>query len=80
MSAKWTSEQIPDQHGRTAIVTGANSGLGLSAARELARRGAHVVLACRDLKKGAQAQSAIEARVPDATVELAASTSPIWAR
>jgi NAD(P)-dependent dehydrogenase (short-subunit alcohol dehydrogenase family) len=72
MSAKWTSEQIPDQHGRTAIVTGANSGLGLSAARELARRGAHVVLACRDLKKGAQAQSAIEARVPDATVELAA--------
>ena len=72
MSAKWTSEQIPDQHGRTAIVTGANSGLGLSAARELARRGAHVVLACRDLEKGAQAQSAIEARVPDATVELAA--------
>jgi NAD(P)-dependent dehydrogenase (short-subunit alcohol dehydrogenase family) len=72
MSARWTSEQIPDQHGRTAIVTGANSGLGLSAARELARRGAHVVLACRDLKKGAQAQSAIEARVPDATVELAA--------
>jgi len=72
MSDKWTSEQIPDQHGRTAIVTGANSGLGLSAAHELARHGAHVVLACRDLTKGAQAQKAIEAQAPaDAKHELA---------
>src|SRR5439155_10405211 len=51
MSGKWTSEQVPDQRGRTAVVTGANSGLGLSAARELARHGARVVLACRDLTK-----------------------------
>jgi NAD(P)-dependent dehydrogenase (short-subunit alcohol dehydrogenase family) len=72
MSAKWTSEQIPDQHGRTAVVTGANSGLGLSVALELVRHGAHVVLACRDLTKGAQAQRAIEAQVPvDAKHELA---------
>jgi NAD(P)-dependent dehydrogenase (short-subunit alcohol dehydrogenase family) len=72
MSAKWSSEQIPDQHGRTAIVTGANSGLGLITARELARHGARVVLACRNAAKGESALREIEAAVPDAQVELAA--------
>ena len=71
MSAKWTSEQIPDQSGRIAIVTGANSGLGLSTARELARHGARVVLACRNMEKGAAALGAIESAVPGAQVELA---------
>ncbi len=69
--SKWTSEQIPDQQGRTAIVTGANSGLGLSTARELARHGASVVLACRDTAKGAGALKTIEAVAPDARLELA---------
>lgn len=68
--AKWTSEQIPDQSGRTAIVTGANSGLGLAAAQELARHGAHVVLACRNAQKGGAAIAQIETAVPDAKVEL----------
>ena len=71
--SKWTSEQIPEQGGRTAIVTGANSGLGLSTARELARHGANVVLACRNVAKGEEALHEIE-RVAsaDASLELAA--------
>jgi NAD(P)-dependent dehydrogenase (short-subunit alcohol dehydrogenase family) len=60
MSSAWTAEQIPDQSGRTAVITGANSGLGLVAARELARHGARVVLACRDMAKGARAKAEIE--------------------
>jgi NAD(P)-dependent dehydrogenase (short-subunit alcohol dehydrogenase family) len=71
MSSGWSSEQIPDQHGRTAIVTGANSGLGLASARELARHGARVVLACRDTGKGAVALREIEAAAPGAQLELA---------
>ncbi len=52
---RWTSEDLPDLTGRTAIVTGANSGIGRVAARELARAGAHVVLAVRDAAKGERA-------------------------
>jgi NAD(P)-dependent dehydrogenase (short-subunit alcohol dehydrogenase family) len=71
VSTRWTAEQIPDQSGRVAIVTGANSGLGLSTARELARHGAKVVLACRNVEKGAVAQRAIEQASPGAAPELA---------
>jgi NAD(P)-dependent dehydrogenase (short-subunit alcohol dehydrogenase family) len=71
MSAKWGSEQIPDQTGRTAIVTGANSGIGLGAARELARHGASVVLACRNTQKGDAALTEIESAAPGSRVELA---------
>jgi NAD(P)-dependent dehydrogenase (short-subunit alcohol dehydrogenase family) len=70
MSAKWTTERIPDQAGRLAVVTGANSGLGLVAARELARKGARVVLACRNLEKAAAAEREIRTAVPGADVQV----------
>ena len=58
--ARWTAADIPDQSGRTAVVTGSNSGLGLVAARELARHGCSVVLAVRDTAKGADAVSTFD--------------------
>ncbi|MEA2457717.1 MAG: hypothetical protein QOC95_689 [Thermoleophilaceae bacterium] len=67
----WTADQIPDLRGRQAVVTGANSGLGLQIALELARHGAHVVLACRDTRKGDEAAARIRASAPDADIEVA---------
>jgi NAD(P)-dependent dehydrogenase (short-subunit alcohol dehydrogenase family) len=59
----WTAAQLPSFAGRTAIVTGANSGLGEVTARELARVGAHVILAVRDMRKGEAAAQ----KIADAT-------------
>ncbi len=67
----WTAADLPDQHDRIAIVTGANSGIGLVAARELARAGAEVIMACRDTAKGERAADQIRADVPEARLELA---------
>lgn len=61
MSGKWSTDDIPDQSGKLAVVTGANSGLGRIAARELARRGAEVVVASRNVEKCEDAAADIAA-------------------
>src|SRR5262245_55913071 len=68
--SEWTATDIPDQNGRVAVVTGANSGLGLETARQLARRGATVVLAVRSLDRGAAAIDDIRTTAPKARLEL----------
>lgn len=68
--ARWNATGIPDQKGRTAVVTGSNSGIGYITARELARRGARVVLACRSEARGAAAAERLVGEVPGADVEF----------
>ena len=70
MNAKWTSDDVPGQHGRLAVVTGANTGLGFETARVLAARGASVVLAVRDTEKGKRAAAAIAGAAPGANVTV----------
>lgn len=67
----WNEKDIPDQGGRTAVVTGANSGIGYVTARELARKGARVILACRSETRGTAAGHLLAAEVPGADIELA---------
>jgi NAD(P)-dependent dehydrogenase (short-subunit alcohol dehydrogenase family) len=68
----WSAADIPDQHGRTVVVTGANGGLGLETARQLAAKGAHVVMAVRNQEKAAAAAGEIRATAPGAALELVA--------
>ncbi len=70
-ASDWTASDIPDQRGRVAVVTGANSGLGLATARELARAGARVVLASRSADKGQRAAVQIVSEAPGADVQPA---------
>jgi NAD(P)-dependent dehydrogenase (short-subunit alcohol dehydrogenase family) len=66
----WSATDIPDQNGRIAVVTGANGGLGLETAHELARHGAQVVMAARNPEKTERALTRIRADVPDASLEV----------
>ncbi|MDT5003316.1 MAG: hypothetical protein QOJ24_492 [Mycobacterium sp.] len=66
----WTTSDIPDQTGRTAVITGANTGLGYETAAALAAKGAHVVLAVRNTDKGQAAADLISRRSPGASVAV----------
>src|SRR6476469_4068078 len=70
MAAKWTARDIPNQSGRIAVVTGANSGLGKSVARELARAGGSVTIAVRNTDKGEQAAADIRRDVASADLSV----------
>ena len=68
---KWNETQLPDLHGRTAVVTGANSGIGLTAADALARAGAHVVFAVRDPERGRAAAATVSGSTEVRRLDLA---------
>lgn len=70
--ARWSPAQLPDLSGKVAIVTGANSGLGLETAAGLAARGATVVMACRDPARAASALDAVRQRAPAGRAETMA--------
>ena len=73
--SNWNTANIPDQTGRTAVVTGANTGIGYETAAALAAKGADVVLAVRNLEKGKEAARRIEQAIPVPTSNCRNSTS-----
>ncbi|MFC0110302.1 SDR family NAD(P)-dependent oxidoreductase [Kibdelosporangium aridum] len=70
MMPKWTAADVPSQEGRTAVITGANTGIGFEAAKVLAARGATVILGVRDTVKGSAAAAQIVAASPGADVRV----------
>jgi NAD(P)-dependent dehydrogenase (short-subunit alcohol dehydrogenase family) len=69
-AGQWTEAEVPDQSGRTAVITGGNSGIGFEAARVLAGRGARLILGCRDQGKAHDAVTRIRAAAPGADVRV----------
>lgn len=70
MARKWSLADMPEQAGKVALVTGANAGLGLCVARAFARKGAHVVMACRSMPSGEAALAGLRQEVPEAKLDL----------
>ena len=70
MSANWSLAQAPSQHGRVAVVTGANTGLGFETAKALAENGARVILACRNRDKADAAMRSLLETLPRAELEV----------
>ena len=70
MKARWSEQDVPAQHGRVAVVTGATGGIGFAVARGLARAGAALVLGVRDERRGEEAAAAIRAAAPGAVVTV----------
>jgi NAD(P)-dependent dehydrogenase (short-subunit alcohol dehydrogenase family) len=71
MSKKWQASDIPSLTGKRVLITGANSGIGYHTALKLARKGAHVIFACRDRRRGETALARMEADSPGTHAELA---------
>jgi NAD(P)-dependent dehydrogenase (short-subunit alcohol dehydrogenase family) len=72
MPSHWTTADLPSQAGKLALITGANSGIGFHAAKQLAAKGCVVILACRDTGKAAAARDRILAEFPNAALEILA--------
>lgn len=70
MTTNWTTKNIPDLTGKVIVITGANSGIGFEAAKEFARKGAQVVLACRSMDKAQEALRLILKEIPKAKAEV----------
>lgn len=69
--SRWTEADIPDQTGRTVLVTGANSGLGLRTAQVLAAKGAHVIMGCRSVQRGEAARRTVQGSAEVLELDLA---------
>ena len=72
MTNGFTAADVPDQSGRTILVTGANTGIGFEASKVLAERGARVLLGCRSEEKAQLAIASIKTEVPEADLEFVA--------
>ena len=70
MSKKWQASDIPSLVGKRVLITGANSGIGYHTALKLARKGAHILFASRDTKRGETAIARLEADSPGTRTEL----------
>jgi NAD(P)-dependent dehydrogenase (short-subunit alcohol dehydrogenase family) len=70
MSDNWTTEKIPNLRSKVVIITGANSGIGYEATKQMARKGAQIIMACRNIEKAEAALAKINTEIPNALAEI----------